>query len=130
MSKKRKAKPVKEEKKLSREEQLEREIELLRLENAYLKKLRAFQENPNAFPRKAQAALAFELKEEGFRLKDVLVVVSIPEATYHYQARQLKRRIQIKNGKRLFPQESYPLHLPISIGYFAYNTIFTFIYLN
>ena len=49
MSKKRKAKPVKEEKELSREEQLEREIELLRLENAYLKKLRAFQENPNAF---------------------------------------------------------------------------------
>lgn len=33
----------------SREKQLEREIELLRLEVAYLKKLNAFQENPNAF---------------------------------------------------------------------------------
>lgn len=33
---------------LSREE-LERENELLRLENAYLKKLKAFRENPNAF---------------------------------------------------------------------------------
>jgi transposase len=33
----------------SREEQLERENELLRLEVAYLKKLKAFQENPNAY---------------------------------------------------------------------------------
>ncbi|WP_208590936.1 transposase [Gracilibacillus suaedae] len=39
-------------KKLSREEELERENELLRLENAYLKKLRAFRENPNAFHEK------------------------------------------------------------------------------
>ncbi|WP_330585606.1 MULTISPECIES: transposase [Clostridia] len=46
MSRKKKQKPKKE---MSREKQLEREIELLRLENAYLKKLNAFQENPNAF---------------------------------------------------------------------------------
>ena len=39
----------KEEKKLTREEELERENELLRLENTYLKKLRAFRENPNIF---------------------------------------------------------------------------------
>ena len=44
-----KPKPVKTEKPLSREEQLERENELLRLEVAYLKKLKAFQENPDAF---------------------------------------------------------------------------------
>ncbi|WP_199880738.1 hypothetical protein [Bacillus massiliglaciei] len=36
----------------AREEQLERENELLRLEVAYLKKLNAFQENPDAFPEK------------------------------------------------------------------------------
>lgn len=47
---KKKGKPnQKKEKELSREAQLERENELLRLENAYLKKLRAFQENPDAF---------------------------------------------------------------------------------
>src|SRR5690625_891525 len=49
MSGKRKAKSVKQEKEMSREEQLECEIELLRLENAYLKKLKAFQENPDAY---------------------------------------------------------------------------------
>lgn len=35
--------------------------------------------------------MAFELKEEGFRLKDVLKVVDIPEATYHYHVKQLKK---------------------------------------
>lgn len=49
MSKKPKPNADKPEKALSREEQLERENELLRLEVAYLKKLKAFQENPNAF---------------------------------------------------------------------------------
>lgn len=49
MPKNRKVNSVNQGKSLSREEQLERENELLRLENAYLKKLRAFQENPNAF---------------------------------------------------------------------------------
>jgi transposase len=49
MSKNHKAKTQKQEKELSREEQLERENELLRLEVSYLKKLKAFQENPNAF---------------------------------------------------------------------------------
>ena len=49
MSKNRKEKSVKKENTLSREEQLERENELLRLEISSLKKLNAFQENPNAF---------------------------------------------------------------------------------
>ncbi|MGN7403664.1 transposase [Cytobacillus praedii] len=49
MSKKPNKQKKKEERKLTREEELERENELLRLENAYLKKLRAFRENPNAF---------------------------------------------------------------------------------
>ena len=35
--------------------------------------------------------MAFELKEEGFKLKDILLVVGIPEATYHYQVQQLKK---------------------------------------
>ncbi|GIN63401.1 hypothetical protein J27TS8_33940 [Robertmurraya siralis] len=48
MSKNQKVKLPKQEKELSREKRLERENELLRLENAYLKKLKAFQENPNA----------------------------------------------------------------------------------
>ncbi|WP_082234749.1 helix-turn-helix domain-containing protein [Halobacillus massiliensis] len=49
MSKKPKKKLTQSDKGFTREEQLERENELLRLENSYLKKLKAFQENPNAY---------------------------------------------------------------------------------
>ena len=31
--------------------------------------------------------MAFELKEEGYRLKDIFLVVGIPEATYHYHVK-------------------------------------------
>lgn len=49
MSKKEIKKPSQTKKKLSREQQLEKENELLRLEIEYLKKFNAFQKNPNAF---------------------------------------------------------------------------------
>lgn len=52
MSLKRKKQTKMDERKLTREAELERENELLRLENAYLKKLKAFRENPNVFPEK------------------------------------------------------------------------------
>jgi len=52
MSKKPSKSKKKEETKLTREKELERENELLRLEVAYLKKLRAFRENQNAFHEK------------------------------------------------------------------------------
>lgn len=45
--------------------------------------------------------MAFELKEEGFKLKDVLQVVGIPEATYHYQIKQLKKEDPDKEWKKL-----------------------------
>lgn len=55
-----------EEKRLTREEELERENELLRLENAYLKKLRAFRENPNAFHEKHKQRWHSSLKKKDF----------------------------------------------------------------
>ncbi|MEI5909723.1 IS3 family transposase, partial [Bacillus spongiae] len=55
------------------------------------KKVKRFSGETECLPRKAQAALAFELKEEGFKLKDVLIVVDIPEATYHYHIQQFQK---------------------------------------
>ncbi len=49
---------------MSREEQLEREVELLRLEVAYLKKLRAFRENPKTFLEKHKQPLPSSLKKK------------------------------------------------------------------
>ena len=45
--------------------------------------------------------MAFELKEEGFKLKDVLTIVGIPEATYHYQVKQLNKEDSNKEWKDL-----------------------------
>lgn len=65
MSKKTKATSTKEEKTMSREEQLERENELLRLEVAYLKKLKAFRENPDAFLEKHKQQSPLNSKKKG-----------------------------------------------------------------
>lgn len=54
----------KEENKLTREAELERENELLRLEISYLKKLRAFRENPNALLEKRKQNWHLNLKKK------------------------------------------------------------------
>jgi len=43
--------------------------------------------------------LAFELKEEGFKLKNVLKIIDIPEATYHYHVKQMQRKDPDKEWK-------------------------------
>lgn len=66
MSKKSRITTKKQEKTMSREEQLERENELLRLEVAYLKKLKAFRENPNAFLEKYKQPSPSSLNKKDF----------------------------------------------------------------
>ncbi|WP_199860672.1 IS3 family transposase, partial [Oceanobacillus damuensis] len=55
-----------------------------------LKKVASFSDGSGGLSRKAQAALSFELKEE-FKLKDVLQVVGIPESSYHYHIKMMKK---------------------------------------
>ena len=45
--------------------------------------------------------MAFELKQEGFKLKDTLKTVDIPEATYHYHISQLLKEDPDKEIKEL-----------------------------
>jgi len=66
MSKKQKSPAKNQEKTMSREEQLERENELLRLEVAYLKKLKAFRENPDAFHEKLKQPSPSSLNKKDF----------------------------------------------------------------
>jgi hypothetical protein len=68
-----------DKKMMSREEELERENELLRLEMEYLKKVTRLSYESGKLSRKAQATLSFKLKET-FRLKDALERVGIPES--------------------------------------------------
>ncbi|WP_246367329.1 IS3 family transposase, partial [Paraliobacillus salinarum] len=55
------------------------------------KKVASFSDGSGSLSRKAQAALSFELKET-FQLKDVLQVVSIPESSYHYHIKRMKKK--------------------------------------
>ncbi|WP_083489495.1 IS3 family transposase [Heyndrickxia shackletonii] len=45
--------------------------------------------------------MAFELKEEGFRLKDIFLVVGIPEATYHYHVKNFGNKDTNRELKEL-----------------------------
>ena len=65
MTKKLNKQTKKEENKFTREAELERENELLRLEIAYLKKLRAFRENPNVLLEKRKQNGHSNLKKKG-----------------------------------------------------------------
>lgn len=65
MSNNLKNKPVKQPSTMSREEQLERENELLRLEIAYIKKLDAFEANPDAFLAKHKQRWHSNSKKKG-----------------------------------------------------------------
>lgn len=66
MSKKQKSTANNQEKTMSREEQLERENDLLRLEVAYLKKLKAFRENQDAFLEKHKLPSPSNLNKKDF----------------------------------------------------------------
>ena len=48
--------------------------------------------------------MAYELKHEGFKLKDVLQRVDIPESTYHYQVKQLSKEDQDLEWKYLITE--------------------------
>ncbi|WP_346726756.1 IS3 family transposase, partial [Bacillus suaedaesalsae] len=55
-----------------------------------LKKVTSFSDGSGKLSRKAQAALSLELKET-FKLKDVLQIVGIPESSYHYHIKMMKK---------------------------------------
>ncbi|WP_084172175.1 IS3 family transposase [Atopococcus tabaci] len=48
--------------------------------------------------------MAFGLKQEGFKLKDILVVIGLPEATYHYHVKQFGKEDHDQSLKALIKQ--------------------------
>lgn len=95
MSKKQKSTAINQEKTMSREEQLERENELLRLEVSYLKKLKAFRENPDAFleGHKLPSPPNLNKKEEG-----IVAVLALSFTYFRYCQSLLKRFLLRING--------------------------------
>ena len=66
-----------------------------------LKKVTSFSDGSEGLSRKAQAALSFELKET-FKLKDVLHLVGIPESSYHYHIKKMKKENPDQEMEELF----------------------------
>lgn len=54
--------------------------------------------------------MAFALKKEGFKLKDILLVVGIPEATYHYHVKQFGKENTDQPTKELIKQLFFHFH--------------------
>lgn len=51
--------------------------------------------------------MAFELKQEGFQLKDIFIVVGIPEATYHYHVKRFGKEDSETELKDLIKEQFY-----------------------
>lgn len=54
--------------------------------------------------------MAFKLKEEGFRLKDIFHVVGIPEATYHYHVKKFGKEDPDTELKELITHQFQKFH--------------------
>src|SRR5699024_5090498 len=78
----------KSKKELTREQELEKENELLRVENAYFKKAPSFRDRHTESPAKTESRIITELRKE-FRLAVILKAINFPKATYMYWQKRL-----------------------------------------
>lgn len=54
--------------------------------------------------------MAFDLKKEGYKLKDIFLVVDIPEATYHYHVKNWEKQDPDSELKELIVQLFHKFH--------------------
>ncbi|MGG2134750.1 IS3 family transposase [Bacillus sp. S2(2024)] len=72
------------------EETLQAEVERLRMENAYLKKLPCLNSRKGKITEKDKAQIIYELRYE-FKVIDLVKVADIPRGTYYYWTKRLNR---------------------------------------
>ncbi|WP_095742943.1 IS3 family transposase [Sediminibacillus massiliensis] len=64
-------------------EEMQKELEYLRMENAYLKKLRGLSSKQGKITKQDKAKVVYELRGE-FSVKELLKLADIPRSTYYY----------------------------------------------
>ncbi|MED4534895.1 IS3 family transposase [Metabacillus fastidiosus] len=93
-------KPMKDQ---SSEETLQAEIERLRMENAYLKKLPCLNSRKGKITEQDKAQIIYELRTE-FKVVHLVKVAGIPRSTYYYWVKQRNRLDKYREAKEVIQQ--------------------------
>ncbi|MDM5186272.1 IS3 family transposase [Bacillus sp. DX4.1] len=85
------------------EEALKAEIERLRMENAYLKKLPCLNSRKGKVTEQDKAQIIYELRHE-FKVIDLVKVADIPRSTYYYWVKRMDRPDKYHEVKEMIQQ--------------------------
>ncbi|MGG3522032.1 IS3 family transposase [Bacillus pseudomycoides] len=85
------------------EEALLAEVERLRMENAYLKKLPCLNSRKGKITEKDKAKIIYELRHE-FKVIDLIKVADIPRSTYYYWVKRMNRPDKYSEVKEMIKQ--------------------------
>ncbi|MCM3768823.1 IS3 family transposase, partial [Neobacillus niacini] len=85
------------------EEALRAEVERLRMENAYLKKLKGLNSRKGKITEQEKAQVVYELRRE-FKVIDLVKVAGIARSTYYYWVKQMNRPEKYKEVKEMIQE--------------------------
>ncbi|MEC2078269.1 IS3 family transposase [Metabacillus fastidiosus] len=85
------------------EETLQAEMERLRMENAYLKKLPCLNSRKGKVTEQDKAQIIYELRVE-FKVVDLVKIAGIPRSTYYYWVKQMNRLDKYREVKEVIQQ--------------------------
>ncbi|MBU8919068.1 IS3 family transposase [Bacillus sp. FJAT-29953] len=85
------------------EEALRAEIERLRMENAYFKKVEGLNSRKGKITEQDRAQVIYELRHE-FKIIDLVKVADIPRSTYYYWIKQMNRPDKYQEIKELIKE--------------------------
>ncbi|MCU5276827.1 IS3 family transposase [Bacillus cereus] len=101
--KKKKAIAPKQKQDKNSQKDLQSEIEYLRMENAYFKKVTCLNSREREITEKDKAYIIFELRHE-YKIMDLIRMAKIARSTYYYWVKQMEREDKYKDVKEAIKQ--------------------------
>ncbi|TWT27587.1 IS3 family transposase [Planomicrobium sp. CPCC 101110] len=95
-----KNKPKKPTNPVMPKESLQEEVERLRMENAYFKKVECLSEGKGTLTTQLKAQVIYELRHD-FKVVDLIKVAALPRSTYYYWIKHQERPDKYKEAKEL-----------------------------
>ncbi|MDA2639124.1 IS3 family transposase [Bacillus cereus] len=93
----------KEKQNVNSQNDLRKEIEYLRMENAYFKKVTRLNSRERKITDKDKAYIIFELRHE-YKIMDLIKIAGIARSTYYYWVKQMDREDKYKDIKETIKQ--------------------------